>query len=596
MSHEVHHFTGWRKLVWPIHNHEIKKFLPMGLMMFCILFIYTVLRDTKDAILVNAPGAGAESLAFAKGIGVTFSAALFMILYAKAANIFNREGLFYVTAVPFLVFFGLYPYVIYPNLDIMHMSLETITSMQAAHPHFKWIIPLIGNWASTLFYILSELWGSAVLSLLFWQFANSITPVKEAKRFYGMFGFIGNFGLLFSGPAIILISEYVHNLALDRVAQTGLMLQYLMALVMVAGAVLLYTFYWINRKVLTDKRYYDPEAMGDKKKKQKLSLGESLKYIMRSPYLGLIAMLILAYGISINLFEGVWKGQIKLAFPTEIEYNMVMGGLSTATGAIAVLFMLVGSNLLRMFSWRTCAMITPGILILGIVTFFAVIFYNNSHLPEGMDIMTAIQHGHIHRELIVFAVLLGLGVNAFGKAVKYSLFDPTKEMSYIPLDHELKTKGKAAVDVIAGRGGKSLGAYIQMGLLSIFSGQALYMLVPIIAPIAIGIVILWIMSIFKLNVRFLALSAEVAAHKEEVKHEREEKKAHEHDVVVKAPEASAPTAKAPQHVVKTEAAPTAKTEAATEEKKKSPSKGRPSPFRRRTSPKGKTPPSDKTEK
>ena len=97
-------FSGWRKLLWPIHSFEIKKFLPMGIMMFCILFIYTVLRDTKDAILVNAPGAGAESLAFAKGIGVTISAVLFMILYTKAANIFKREGLFYVTALPFLTY------------------------------------------------------------------------------------------------------------------------------------------------------------------------------------------------------------------------------------------------------------------------------------------------------------------------------------------------------------------------------------------------------------------------------------------------------------------------------------------------------------
>jgi AAA family ATP:ADP antiporter len=585
MSHEVHHFTGWRKLVWPIHNHEIKKFLPMGLMMFCILFIYTVLRDTKDAILVNAPGAGAESLAFAKGIGVTFSAALFMVLYAKAANVFNREGLFYVTAVPFLVFFGLFPYVIYPNFDIMHMSLETITSLQEAHPHLKWIIPLVGNWASTLFYILSELWGSAVLSLLFWQFANAITPVKEAKRFYGMFGFLGNFGLVFSGPAIILVSDYVHNLAIDRVAQTGLMLQYLMSFVIVAGIVLLYTFYWMNRNVLTDKRYFDPEAMGEKKKKQKLSLMDSLKYIAKSPYLGLVAMLILAYGVSINLFEGVWKGQIKLAFPNEVEYNKVMGGLSTATGVIALVSMLVGSNLLRILSWRTCAMITPAILIIGIMIFFGVIFYNNSHLPEGMDIMSAITGGHIDRELIVFAVMLGLGINAFGKAVKYSLFDPTKEMAYIPLDHELKTKGKAAADVIGGRGGKSLGAYIQMGLLSAFSGSALYMLVPIIAPIAIGIVILWIMSIFKLNVRFLSLTAEAAEHKAEVKHEREEKK-HQAEVAAHETEEKKQAEASVHSVEQKEEAP--------QVAKKAPTKGRPSPFRRR--PSTKKPTSDKTEK
>lgn len=486
----------------------------MGLMMFCILFIYTVLRDTKDAILVNAPGAGAESLAFAKGIGVTAAAVLFMILYTKAANIFKREGLFYVTALPFLLFFGLFPYFIYPFVDSLHMSLDTIHAYQESYPTVKWIVPLVGNWTYTLFYILSELWGSAVLSLLFWQFANGITPVKEARRFYGMFGFLGNFGLLLSGPMIIYVSHSIHGLGLSRNESTGLMLKYLMAFVIVAGIVLLSTFYWMNRKVLTDKRYYDPEAMGEtKKKKAKLSMGESFKYILQSPYLGLIAMLVLAYGVSINLFEGVWKGQIKIAYPTEVEYNQVMGGLSTVTGGIAVILMLVGSNLLRFFSWRTCALITPAVLITGILVFFGVIYYNNGLLPEGMKIVDAIKQGVINKELIVFAVGLGLFVNAFGKAVKYSLFDPTKEMAYIPLDQELKVKGKAAVDVIGGRGGKSLGSYVQMGLLTVFSGSALYQLVPIIAPIAVGIVFLWILSVFGLSKRFTALTAKTEADK-----------------------------------------------------------------------------------
>jgi AAA family ATP:ADP antiporter len=501
-------FTGWRKVFWPIHQAELKKFLPMGLMMFCILFIYTVLRDTKDALVVNAPGAGAESLSFLKGIGVTISAIVFMIMYTKAANIFKREGLFYVTALPFLIFFGLFPYVIYPLKDQLHMSLATVEHYQALYPTIKWIIPIIGGWTYSIFYILSELWGSAVLSLLFWQFANAITPVHEAKRFYGMFGFVGNFGLLLSGPAIIFVSEYIHKLGLSRDLATGMMLQYLMALVIVAGVILLVTFSWMNRKVLVHKRYYDPEAMGEKsgKKKAKLSVLESFKYILQSPYLGLIAVLVLAYGVSINLFEGIWKGQIKIAYPTEVEYNRVMGGLSTLTGGIAVLLMLVGSNILRKFSWRTAALITPVVLLVGISIFFFVIMHNNSLLTDGMKITEALANNVISRESIVFVVVLGLAVNAFGKAVKYSLFDPTKEMAYIPLDPELKVKGKAAVDVIGGRGGKSGGAYIQIALLTAYNGHALYQLAPIIAPVVVGVVLLWISSVFGLSKRFLALT------------------------------------------------------------------------------------------
>lgn len=504
----VTEFSGWRAILWPIHNHELKKFLPMGLMMFCILFIYTLLRDTKDAIIVNAPGSGAESLSFIKGIGVTICAIAFMVLYTKAANVFKREGLFYITALPFLIFFVCFAFFIYPNKECLHMSLATIEHYQAVYPKLKWIIPLIGSWTYSLFYILSELWGSAVLSLLFWQFANAITPVKEAKRFYGMFGFLGNFGLLFSGPLLIYLSTVTKGLGLSREAAWGLSLKYLMGSVLIVGIILLITFYWINRSVLTDKRYYDPEAMGEgkKSKKPKLSVMDSFRYILSSPYLGLIAMLVLSYGVSINLFEGVWKGQIKIAFPNENDYNAVMGTLSTVTGIITIGLMLIGSNVLRRVTWRTAALITPLVLLVGTLIFFVVILYNNTQVPEGMKIVEALKHGLIEKKLVMFVVGLGLVVNAFAKGVKYSLFDPTKEMAYIPLDPELKVKGKAAVDVIGGRGGKSGGAYIQMGLLTCFSGSALYQLAPILAPIVIGVVFLWILSVFGLSKKFKAIT------------------------------------------------------------------------------------------
>lgn len=40
---------------------------------------------------------------------------------------------------------------------------------------------LIKNWDYSLFYIISELFGSVGVSVLFWQLANEIIKVDEAK-------------------------------------------------------------------------------------------------------------------------------------------------------------------------------------------------------------------------------------------------------------------------------------------------------------------------------------------------------------------------------------------------------------------------------
>jgi AAA family ATP:ADP antiporter len=475
-------FLGFEMITW-------QKIIPLGFMFFCILFNYTILRDTKDVLVVTAPGSGAEIIPFLKTWVNLPMAIGFTILYAKLANVLPTETLFYTIIFPFILFFGGFAAVMYPMRDALHPTQFCVDLLNTAGERFAGPIAILRNWTFCLFYVMAELWGSVVVSVLFWGFANQITTVDEASQFYPLFGLGANVALIFSGRAVKYFSIVRANLP-PEVDGWGVSLNGLMGMVVVGGLLIAGTYFWLNRVVVPKIKKRESK----KKKKEKMSVGESFAFLAASPYIRDMALLVVAYGISINLVEVTWKSKIKAQFPNPNDYSAFMGDFSTATGFVTFTMMLISRVIFKKFGWGVAALITPTVLLITGIIFFGLVLFSDQLAPSlaGMGLTP-----------LYAAVLVGAAQNIFSKASKYSLFDPCKEMAYIPLDDEVKTKGKAAIDVICNPLGKSGGALIQQFMIIGFGSLAAS--TPYLGTILLGIVIVWLNAAQSLNKQFIAI-------------------------------------------------------------------------------------------
>lgn len=228
-----------------------------------------------------------------------------------------------------------------------------------------------------------------------------------------------------------------------------------------------------------------------KKEKKKMTLGESLQFLAKSTYLRYLAVMVISYGLTMEFTEIIWKATVKLAYPDKQEYMEFMGNYSTMVGILTVAMLLLGSNVIKYLGWKAGALATPLLMATLAAPFFTYITFGKISQGGSKTVLTT-------------ALIIGTIQNILSKSTKYAFFDPTKEMAYIPLDRESKVKGKAAIDVLGARLGKSGGALAQQFLVMIFGsimGGA-----PVLALLFYGVMYGWIYSVSNLSSMFEEVS------------------------------------------------------------------------------------------
>lgn len=343
-----------------------------------------------------------------------------------------------------------------------------------------------------MFYVVAEFWSTMVLSVLFWGFANEITRISEATRFYSALNISSNTASIFAGQVAVMLSSSAFNPNLffgsDAWEQT---LDKLTFLILFCGVGILLTFHWMTKHVLNDPKYMPEEARKTKKDK-KLSFSQSISYVANSKYLLCIAAIVVSYNLVIHMVEVIWKDRLRELCPNPTDYNIYMNNLTSAMGIISTSVALVMVGIIRKLGWTKTALITPIVLCITTIAFFTCLLADNTLSPY-VSVLLGMTP-------LALAVLLGSVQNCFTKAAKYSLFDTTKEMAFIPLAPEHKLKGKAAIDGIGSRLGKSGGSLIHQGLLVIFC--TLSSSTPYVACILLAVLAMWIMAVRLLGKQF----------------------------------------------------------------------------------------------
>lgn len=387
---------------------------------------------------------------------------------------------------------------IFPNAHILHPSLETVQAFLpggAATGGLAVMAKIISNWTSALFYVMAEIYSSVSVGLLFWQFANDVVPVSQAKRFYPLFAQMSGLAPVVAGQFVVLYAS--------KAPDFGASLHRLTLATSFAG-VMICVYYHIA-KTYIDRTEAPPageEALKPKKKKAKMSMGESAKFLASSQYLRLIATLVLGYGLSINFTEIMWKSLVKKRYPNPLEYQRFMGNFSSAVGISTCIVIFFGVQVIRILGWRIGAIMTPAVMAVLSLPFFACILL-------GLDSPARLE----------LAVILGTLQSLLSKTAKYALFDPTTQMAYIPLDEDSKVKGKAAIDVLGSRIGKSGGSFIQQGLVFVFGN--IINAAPVVGVIFYSVLFAWIGAANRLSGLFQAQTElEKASRMEQEKKEQ----------------------------------------------------------------------------
>lgn len=413
--------------------------LPLVLVSFFLAFNYFILKALKETLLVTAPDAGAEAIPFVKMWFLLPASMVFLAVFTWMATRISFR--FAVTSIIsfFLASYAIFTFICYPLRDTLHLNHLADHLQQILPVGWKGLVAVVRYWSYSFFYVTAECWCTMVYSVVFWGYANAVTKLQDARDVYPFLTLAGTLAALFAGPtAIVLTADRFTTIF---AGPFDFSLYSLTLVVLFCGLSALAIFL-----------KYCPSVPAPKESKQE-NFFKTFAGVFRSRYLMILATIGLTYNLVINLSDVVWKNEVLKLYPEPQDFTSYLSYVTVVTGIISTVFTLfVCRPALRKYGWTKTALLTPIITLVTAVIFFTALFLSDHH-TLALPLSTIAFLGSLHI--------------CFSSGGKYTLFEPTKEIAFIPLSQSEKIHGKAAIDGVGARVGKTGSSLIYQSLLMI---------------------------------------------------------------------------------------------------------------------------------
>lgn len=447
-----------KKIIFPLKKNEWWLFAAMFLIVSLININFNILRSARNAIVVAEQGGSAAFIPYFELFG-TFPASILMTWgISRLMRFFSFRKIFSLTMAFFLTFFIVFAFFIYPYREVIQTVFENQFSLLFDLTRCK---VALSHWPDLIFYIMAELWKVALLSVLFWGFINQHLSLDAAKRFYPPLMLGSSIGAILAGPiTVFCTSSFSWKLFAFSTQRWQHSLYLLTFFLVLFGLLTIVIFNALYKKIGNPLPLATEEPEKMPFKRRLLSLSSSLRYLMKSPYLLGLLFIVIAEYVSYALGELIFLETLKEKYKNPADYCGYLGNLTLWTGVLtAFSAVIVTPYLLQKYRWNYSALLTPILMVLMTFAFFAAIYLGKIGIFPGSSALP-------------FIIFLGSMHFCIGRSTKYTIFDTTKELAFIPLSQEAQVKGKLVIDGIGSRLGRGTSSLLSITLFLFVGGPS----------------------------------------------------------------------------------------------------------------------------